>query len=366
MFLADLRSPATQELSEGSQSGQTLAKGPDWELVFFDVDCPRCGHGLRGLTEPLCPACGLEFDWNDALPLEQLKCLQCGYYLFGLRDSRCPECGQPFRWQDVLDHYRRRQKPLFEYHWRTMPFRSWLWTWWRALRPWKLWRIIDIHDPPSEPGLAILLVTATFFWLASSLAVAGFAWWIIAELEVLSIPPQFRPAGFGAAFASGYGYANSPGLIGDSVFRPRTAAILAVMLAGGLAAGFGSLLTLRQSMRLCKVRSIHIARAFFYSLISLFTGLTLLYLAIAAVDIGLVLLRNFNVTWWKVRDRAGVLISCVLVAIAFWFVMSIALAYRRYIRMKHAWWVAILTQAIAFLVMLAVPLVLSWLLLSLP
>ncbi len=54
---------------------------PDWDHVPFDVGCARCGHDLRGLTDPRCPACQLEFDWADAVPIEQLTSETCGYHL---------------------------------------------------------------------------------------------------------------------------------------------------------------------------------------------------------------------------------------------------------------------------------------------
>ena len=81
---------------------------PNWDNVPFDVSCARCGHDIRGLTEPMCPACELEFDWAQAVPIEQLTCERCGYHLYGLRDTRCPECGRPFTWEEALTEYYRR------------------------------------------------------------------------------------------------------------------------------------------------------------------------------------------------------------------------------------------------------------------
>ena len=77
------------------------ASVPDWEDVPFEVGCARCGRDLRGLEEPVCPQCGLDFDWSDAVPIEQLTCLSCGYHLYGLRETRCPECGEWFHWGEV-------------------------------------------------------------------------------------------------------------------------------------------------------------------------------------------------------------------------------------------------------------------------
>jgi len=66
-----------------------------------------------------------------------------------------------FTWEQALDDYHRRLKPLFEYRWRDRPCRSLVYTWWLALRPWKLWRLIDIHDRPRVWPLLMLLVVAT-------------------------------------------------------------------------------------------------------------------------------------------------------------------------------------------------------------
>ncbi len=126
---------------------------PNWELVHFDVACARCGQDLRGLSEPKCPACALEFQWADAVPLEELTCGKCGYHLYGLHETRCPECGVAFTWKDALQAYHRRRKPLFEYRWRTEPIRSLIRTWWLALRPRRLWRYVDLEDPPNVAAL---------------------------------------------------------------------------------------------------------------------------------------------------------------------------------------------------------------------
>ena len=34
-------------------------------LVDTGLHCPRCGYNLTGLTQPRCPECGVEFDWDD-------------------------------------------------------------------------------------------------------------------------------------------------------------------------------------------------------------------------------------------------------------------------------------------------------------
>ena len=119
-------------------ASDSASEAPDWTMVPFDVGCARCGHDLGGLTDPVCPQFELEFDWADAVPIEQLTCAQCGYRLDGLSETRCPECGEPFTWAEALTDYHRRRKPLFEYQWRTRPIRSLLCTWILAIRPGRL------------------------------------------------------------------------------------------------------------------------------------------------------------------------------------------------------------------------------------
>ena len=104
-----------QEETTSPNSKQLPDGGPDWAHVPFDVSCARCGQNLRGLQDPVCPACALEFDWSVAVPIENLTCLKCDYHLFGLTGNRCPECGTAFTWADVLEEFHRKRNPLFEY-----------------------------------------------------------------------------------------------------------------------------------------------------------------------------------------------------------------------------------------------------------
>ncbi|MGA2498679.1 MAG: hypothetical protein ABSH20_13115 [Tepidisphaeraceae bacterium] len=38
---------------------------PDWAAITKDVHCPLCGYNLRGLEQPRCPECGLQFRWVE-------------------------------------------------------------------------------------------------------------------------------------------------------------------------------------------------------------------------------------------------------------------------------------------------------------
>lgn len=166
--------------------GGSIATGPDWERVAFDVACGRCGEDLRGCVEPSCPRCELEFEWDDVLPLEELRCLHCAYLLIGLQESRCPECGQEFAWQEVLDAARARKSGLFEHQWSHQGIRALSRTWrLAAFQPAKLWASYEINDPPRiVPLLAFVILQWAVFvlsWFAggevADLALNGMAKW---------------------------------------------------------------------------------------------------------------------------------------------------------------------------------------------
>ena len=337
----------TSGLSSETTDRTSTRVGPDWDQVPFDVSCARCGHELRGLGEPICPTCGLTFDWADAIPLEELTCLHCGYHLFGLQEQRCPECGQRFVWEMVLDDYRRRQKPLFEYRWSKEPFKALRASWWLGLRPWKLWRTIDLHDPPALVGLLVLLGLTAIFFVFSAPLIAYGTGWLIGWFQSVTRPlPQPLPTWT----AIGYAYRSYGPLSywyrGIGWYETLLSAVAAWWLAG-----FVTLLLLRQSMRLCKVRASHVFRVCVYAMIPLAMGHTSYWMFLAAVTAA-----------WAVCPTAFYLIVVIGGAIAVglpllvWFLtlMSVASAYRMYLRMRHAWAVAIVSQIIALLVALNV------------
>lgn len=96
---------------------------PDWQSVTDDVACTRCGYNLRGLTQPRCPECGLEFEWAD-----------------------------------LLDPARRRHPYLFEHQARYGRFESFVRTAVGALNPWRFWRTITLQQPCNSRRL-------WWFWL---------------------------------------------------------------------------------------------------------------------------------------------------------------------------------------------------------
>ncbi len=226
-------------------------QSPDWSLVHFLVHCGRCGCDLHGREEPVCPQCALEFDWEHVVPLEQLTCSTCEYHLYGLSETRCPECGTSFVWDQVLDDFRRRQKPFFEYHWRKKPFRSFISSLWLSLRPRKLWRLADVHDPLATGNLALLALLAVLLFV---LVPWGIDYVGTATLEALD--QRFHLTVARWRRWSPYTTIQSMAPISWQIF-----------LVAWFAALFSAQMIFRQSMRKCKVRNHHVFRAWVYALL---------------------------------------------------------------------------------------------------
>ena len=305
----------------------TLANpaGPDWDLVPFDVPCARCGHDLRGLTDPVCPACKLEFDWSVAVPIDKLTCKKCDYHLFGLTETRCPECGTRFTWTEALDAYRRRQKPLFEYRWRESPVRSLIRTWIMALRPKRFWSRLDIHDPPQVRPL-VVMATITLFIFAVTLSVCiGIESWLWSA-------QAWMWARIGAAAS----LAELPSAIitafGTRDFYTTLVASTVWMILSPVA-----LLVFQQSMRLCKIRASHLIRVGVYSALLILPGIAVIGLLPPLLQTQRLFSRFLDITLF---------LAAFVLAYVIW---SIRCAYVHYLRMPHAAAVAITSQAMAVL-----------------
>ncbi len=320
------------------------AAAPDWSQVPFDVGCARCGHDLRGRTEPVCPACDLTFDWADAVPLEELVCEQCGYHLLGLREKRCPECGSRFTWEEAIAARERRKRPLFEYHWRQHAVRSFLKSVRFALQPRRLWKQLDIHDNPPVPallGLAVLSLVATLgvMHLASTIVewVYSTPWvktqgvgWTMGRPRISDLPGAFTRVFSGTLFSS-----------------------LVVLV--WCASSFLSLLIFRRSMRLCRVRVAHVARVWTYAHPVLLAGISV---AIAAWAV----LHSAAHAWHSAlgipESTVRIVGHCSIYGFAVgsfaYLVWSIRCGYRHYMRMRHAFWVGLSAQTIAVLVTMMV------------
>ena len=108
------------------------------------------------------------------------------------------------------------------------------------------------------------------------------------------------------------------------------------------AAGFGALLLLRQSMARAKVKVRHVLRAFAYVTLPFAAGHALYCAATFALDA--VVLYRPNMVAGPMGDLLPV---AFILAMWVWVIVSLSLAYSRYLHIKHAWVVAVATQLIA-------------------
>jgi len=308
------------------------ASAPDWDKVPFDVGCARCGHDLRGLDAPVCPKCKLEFDWAEAVPIEELICARCHYHLYGLTETRCPECGEPFNWDDALAEYHRRQKPLFEYQWRRRPVRSFIDTWKSTLRPGRFWARMSIHDPPHIPALLAMIAgcfaASIIVWIPLQ-AIAGWVWdW---RWYTLSRFRQARWRPWDAVVK------NCRDSLTDSTIYV-TLGYAAVWALASLAA----LMIFRQSMRRYRVRTAHVTRVWAYAVPMMLP---------LAVILPFVPLFVTGMWGWPADP---VFLHHWFLFLVPYVIWSIHFAYRDYLHMRHSLAVAISTQMIAVMATLVI------------
>jgi hypothetical protein len=311
--------------AESDISPHTAA--PDWAMVPFAVACARCGQDLRGRSEPVCPQCGLQFDWAEAVPIEQLTCAQCGYRLYGLTEPRCPECGRPFTWQGALAEYHRRQHFLFEYRWRDGPLRSLVATWFHALRPRRFWKRISLHDPPNVRGLVAMVAVLLAVYFAAMPVSLSLATWGAVQLQT----------GAGGWAVPGLGWWLVEILTSDEPY------VWLGVVATWCLASLGALLVFRQSMRRYRVRVPQVVRVWAYA-VPLLPPVCPLLLG------GLVFAYNTSV-WFSVASGRWFTGACYggVVLLVLYVVWCLAHAYRHYLRMRHALAVAVAAQTIACL-----------------
>ncbi|MHC5109640.1 MAG: hypothetical protein ACYTHJ_07155 [Planctomycetota bacterium] len=314
------------------QTSEPPGAAPDWNLVPFDVSCARCGENLNGRDEPACPACALKFDWAIAVPIEELACPDCQYRLFGLTKARCPECGLAFEWHEVLDDHRKRQKPLFEYQWHERPISSFIRSWAKSWRPWRLWREVEIHDPAPMSAFIMHMMVLFIACMASLLAMAILVrvlWSVFPVGRTLSM--QWMLIGPWGTWSEFNAFAKN------------------IMLVGG---GwlFGLLigqLILRESMARCRIRDAQIFRVNAYAITPILSIPPIICFFFFALDVASIVAGTRIVR--PVATFGAVLagVSCTLIVVAIIIqILSIAHGYGRYIRMEHSFGVMVTTHLI--------------------
>lgn len=302
--------------------------------------CPRCGYDLRGLVAT----------WADRCPLEGV----------------CSECGLTLRWAEVLLPEKFEPPWCVEFAprgWAVLLacVRTLLW----SLRPWTFWRRLKMSQPIRWRRLAayLLLLAATVYttFALSQGVLAWHRWWRIEKSPSLVYTDVDGYTVF--VHAAALPFSDSPPGSYSEVWRTR----------GGRLRGFSHIYrspldharrriahehaalflgvvfitcplvfaALPISRRRAKVRWSHVLRVTAYS-----TS----YVALAAIIIivsntaGLVGGRSFVFS-----DSIALLESLTLVALCPGMLIWWAVAIRRYLRMEHAFGVAVAVGTTAFL-----------------
>ncbi len=298
---------------------EIAASPPDWSHVHFDVHCARCGEDLFGRAEAVCPTCDLAFDWDEAVPLEALRCGTCDYPLYRLTQERCPECGEAFAWDDVVTNYRQRDKRVFEYRWREQPVRSWWASWRAAVRPETFWTRAKLYDPTPVGALVGLVISTTVLSIA------------LTSCFMLLCYCVFAAVSDAWSFYLRFSVATVSRIVFESTWR--LGALETVALA--------SMMLYRQSMQRGRLRNGHIVRIWAYSVgllvpVYVFVGQMVLF---AAGFVG----RQFALpNLWSSTLAQAVPVALFGVC-AVHVAWSVRCGFGDYLKMPHAWGVAIAT-----------------------
>jgi hypothetical protein len=273
-----------------SEIAQTA--GPDWETIEHTVECPLCRYNLRGLSEP-----------------------------------RCPECGFTFEWREILDITRRKHPYLFEHH----PDRN-AWSFYKTLigglNPWRFWSTLHPAQAADERRLM------AYRWIAKGfsgvpLIITGL--WLL--MMSMSWPVNDWPRQSVFYLIDVFG--REATLVSELV-RPFLHArlyIFILLLTLSLLAlpemSTVALLIYRSSMRQAKIEKHHVDRCVAYSYD------VVVWLVLGMLMLGIWVLLFLRITSWQ----AWLLSWCLLLLLpGVWLLMTIrlALAYRYYLRMRHA------------------------------
>ena len=196
-----------------------------------------------------------------------------------------------------------------------------------ALRPKRFWSKLDIHDPPQvRPLIIFAVVAALAFPVTMAVCIGLDSWlhsarrWPWTGTRIMQIPSLADlPSHLIDAVWNGELY----------VFLPLTALWMILSPV--------ALLVFQQSMRMCKIRASHLVRVGVYSVpLMLPVAAIIGYLPSMLRPLGLVS-RYYDIDPYP---------ALFILAHATW---SIRCAYVHYLRMPHAAFVAITSQAMAIL-----------------
>ncbi|MCA9285697.1 MAG: hypothetical protein KDA22_10800 [Phycisphaerales bacterium] len=310
--------------------------------------CPRCGYDVRGEVAT----------WTDRCPL----------------DGRCNECGLDFRWQHVLDP--RIQAPRWyveQRKGRPVPVQIVATAWFALVRPWWFWRQVRLEHRVDlrrlGPYAFVLLIGFGYAAIGIAAACSFTALKVMYSGNFYTTYYGYGPSDGWETLISALFVAAAPfltrslpqaasgptgplGPMGGSApwdfaatYLPQvgTIAILAAVFAVSSSLTF---LALPVTRRRCKVRMVHVVRV---ATIGLACWLPALLAPV--LDPAAHLLKEFGLLLPVRIDgvlRLVPILLPVLLVIWWWS------ATRSYLRMPHAWAVALSVAAVGILCTLSI------------
>jgi hypothetical protein len=286
---------------------------PAWDTISTEITCPLCEYNLRGLTEP-----------------------------------RCPECGHQFEWETLTDP-RNAEHPFLYEHGKTRRLRRGLQTLRESLVCWRFWEKV----PPTVQVRVWRLIS---YWLRFTLV--PFIFWWTAEIGVrlYAFSQQYsrlsaRNSTFLSSYPSRWSYLSTRfPYAGWSLGETILLLILWPWITLAVFRIFGA--TFRQN----KIRWRHVARIVVYSGDVLWMMLVpLIILSIYSDLLGRSSRFLWGLFWVGTKE---LLIGQAMLFMTFVLAVRLCVAARCYLAIPQAVTAAILTQVV-YLLLLCVAL--SWL-----
>jgi hypothetical protein len=308
-------------------------------------------------------------------PQEQLLCPLCGYDLRRLTEPRCPECGYTFTWDELRDPDRRRHPYLFEHY----PERN-AWSFVRtlvgSLRPRKFWAALSPQGRSSPRRLVIYwLLTLAFIVPAYAALYAATA----LHMHMTSSARkalQLKFAATGAAQRRALQQfldLNDPPFpsahfLKRAAVQPLTQAFLPLLVACA-AWPWMTALTMRLflwlSLRRARLRFVHLMRCTLYSADAITWAWLICVIAGAMLSLqGLMGNTKPALVWGAASTNDSSMAMVPGIALGWLAALTVlyrlAIAIRKYLRLKHAVLIVVLTQFIVLIeVMCVIGLILS-------
>ena len=305
-------------------SSESPADLIDWSAITASVECPLCLYNLRGLIEP-----------------------------------RCPECGLQFEWPELLDPQRQRHRYLFEHHAERN-----LWSFFRTvlggLRPRKFWTTLKPNHTVNSRRLLIYWFLCSCLLLLVPAAEAIQAGVNLAEYNAWSrlfpVPGTTTGHWPSAQAKQRYIDANFPlppsrtfllqyaQVIRENFFASTSVELGTIAVWPWLT--FAALMIFQASMRKARVQRGHVLRCVIYAA-DASVWYTILMLAAMAWLIALAIIKHSpqpseRITFWLL--------------LLLWVVRldRLTTAYRKYLQFDHPFLTALVSQIIVLLVMGAI------------